>query len=55
MILSVKELCEYLGVCRTTVWHMCKSGGLPFFNVGSRVLFRKDDVDEWISKGGTHD
>ena len=52
MILSVNELCEYLGICRTTVWYLRKNGGLPFFRAGRRILFRKSDVDEWISKGG---
>ena len=52
MILSVNELCKYLGISRTTVWYLRKDGGLPFFRAGRRILFRKSDVDEWISKGG---
>ena len=52
MSLSVNELCKYLGISRTTVWYLRKDGGLPFFRAGRRILFRKSDVDEWISKGG---
>lgn len=54
MILSVNELCKYLGISRTTEYNLRKKNGPPFFKVGSRVLYRKEDVDEWMKNGGTN-
>lgn len=53
VVMTVKDLCEYLKICRTTVYHLREKGGLPYFMAGNRVLFNKTLVDEWMKKGGT--
>ena len=36
---------EYLGVSRSTVYHMAKRGNLPTIRKGRRLYFRKSDLE----------
>ena len=52
MNMKMDEMCEYLRVSKSTLWRLRKRG-LPCFKLGTsrgggRVLFNKEDVDEWI-------
>lgn len=52
MNMTIDEMCEYLRISRSTLWRLRKKG-LPCFKLGpghdgGRVLFNKEDVDEWI-------
>lgn len=47
MNMTIDEICEYLRISRSTLWRLRKRG-LPCFKLGTRVLFNKEDVDEWI-------
>ncbi|MBP6976989.1 MAG: helix-turn-helix domain-containing protein [Bacteroidales bacterium] len=42
-----KELAEFLGVSKVTVWGL-KKKGLPCFNSGRLYLYRKNEVLEWL-------
>lgn len=52
--LTVEEVGEYLKVCRTTVWRYSKMGILKPRKIGSRILFARTDIDDYLGKGGNH-
>lgn len=45
------ELAEYLGVSIFTIdsW-VAERREIPFVKMGSRVMFRRKDVEEWIER-----
>ncbi len=46
--LSVNDTMKYIGnISRVHLWHLRKKG-LPCHNVGSRIIFKPTEVDEWI-------
>lgn len=44
-LLTRKETCEYLGVCEATLWKWAKSRYLVPIKTGSKVRYRKSDID----------
>ena len=49
-VLDAKEAAEYLRISYWKVVTDAKKGILPSFNVGARVLFRRDSLDEWMKQ-----
>jgi excisionase family DNA binding protein len=49
-LLTDAQLCELLGISRTTVWRLRKNAGLPFGKVGRSYRYRKADVLAWIAE-----
>jgi len=48
--MAIKDACKYLGgVSRTYLWSARKNG-LKFYQIGSRVVFKSMDLDEYIEK-----
>ena len=47
-LVTINEVCERLGISRTTVYQMRKRGDLKAVNIGGAVRFRKEDVDALI-------
>lgn len=46
--LTVLEVAEYLGVSKDTIYIMAREKRIPHFRIGSRVLFKRNAIDEWI-------
>jgi excisionase family DNA binding protein len=46
-VMTVRELSEYLGVHRTTIYKLLRKGDLPAFRIGSDWRFNAEDVDRW--------
>lgn len=46
--LTVYEVAEYLGVSKDTVYIMAREKRIPHFKIGSRVLFKRHVIDQWI-------
>lgn len=53
--LTVAEVGRYLNICRTTVWRYAKKGILKPRKIGSRVLFARADIDDYLNKEGGND
>ena len=49
---SLKEICEYLGVSRDTVFKWIETKNMPAHKMGRQWKFKTDEVDEWIKAGG---
>ncbi len=49
-LLNTKQLSEYLGVSKSTVYRYIKNLGLPYYQIqDSKLLFKKEEVDEWVN------
>ncbi len=48
--LSRKEVAKYLGVCSATISRWEKNRAFPFYRIGSRNFYKRQDVDNWILK-----
>lgn len=53
-LLSRKETCEYLGVCEAMLWKWAKIKYLVSIKTGSKVRYRKSELDR-IKFGSTSD
>ncbi len=49
---SLKEICEYLGVSRDTIFKWIEHKNMPAHKMGRQWKFKVDEVDEWIKAGG---
>lgn len=49
-LLTVKELGEILKLSRSTIYRYRKNEGLPYYELGGKVLFDLDEVMEWVKK-----
>lgn len=52
---SLKEICEYLGVSRDTVFKWIDSKNMPAHKMGRQWKFKLDEVDNWIKSGDSAD
>jgi len=44
-----KQLSQYLGVSASTVTKL-RTSKIPYYKLGGRVYFKKQEIDEWIEK-----
>jgi excisionase family DNA binding protein len=49
-ILSVSEIAEYLGICRSKAFQLVHSEGFPSWRIGRRILVRENDLNNWIEE-----
>jgi excisionase family DNA binding protein len=50
--LSVEEIAAYLGIKRDTVYRWITDKRMPAHRMGRLWKFKRDEVDEWVRKGG---
>lgn len=50
--LSMREICEYLGVSHDTVSRWITSYNMPATKLGKCWKFKQNLVDLWIAEGG---
>ena len=43
--LTVEEVAKVLRVSRQTIYVLCREGKLPHFKVGTKLRFKKADID----------
>lgn len=49
VIFNVKELTKYLYVSESTVRKLVREKKIPHFRIISKILFDKEQVDNWIN------
>lgn len=47
-LLSVEEVCEYLGLGKTTVYEMTRTGELPSIKIRNRIRISSEDLREYL-------
>lgn len=50
--LSIREICEHLGVSSDTVYKWIDKHDMPSHRMGRLWKFKKDEVDGWVKAGG---
>ena len=51
-LMSIRAVCDRTGLCRTTIYKLLSSGGIPkpTYPVPRTPRWRSDEIDEWIEK-----
>ena len=49
--LSLKEIAEYLGARRETIYKQIENKGMPGHQIGRNWKFKKEEVDAWVKSG----
>lgn len=49
-LLNEDEICQVLGVCRTTMFLWRKKGKIPFYRIGGRYRYRLSEILDSIKK-----
>ncbi len=52
---SLKEICEYLGVSRDTIFKWIETKNMPASKMGRLWKFKIEEVDAWIKAGGAEE
>ena len=47
-ILSLREVCSYLKLAKSTIYKLSQTGKLPSAIVGRQLRFRKAKIDAWL-------
>lgn len=47
-LLSVEEVCEYLGLGKTTVYEMIRTRELPSIKIRNRIRISSEDLREYL-------
>jgi excisionase family DNA binding protein len=47
-LMSIEEAAEYLGLKVATIYKYTSSRRLPFVKIGSRVLFTREKLEEFV-------
>ena len=50
--LSIREICDHLGVSSDTVYKWIDKHDMPAHRMGRLWKFKKDEVDGWVKAGG---
>ncbi len=54
-ILTIKGVCEYTKLSKSTIYKRIMENQIPHHKVGSRTLFMVDELDHWIRNDGSMD
>jgi len=50
VILTLKEVADYLKLAEKTAYRLTADGKLPGFKVGGSWRFRQSDIEKWIEQ-----
>jgi len=47
---NTKQAAEYIGISKNTLnnWRMDRSQQIPFLKLGTRVIYRSEDLDKYL-------
>ena len=49
-IMSIAEAAAYLTISKYFLYTLVKGGFVPYAKIGKRIVFRQQDLFEWIGK-----
>jgi len=50
--LDIKRMAEYIYLSKSKIYKMVSKDEIPYIKIGSRVLFDKEQIDQWVLCGG---
>ncbi|MBB3407955.1 excisionase family DNA binding protein [Rhizobium sp. BK316] len=50
ILLNIRQVTEATGISRASIYRQVKAGQLPFVKVGSRTLFRPQDLQSFVDR-----
>jgi excisionase family DNA binding protein len=50
LIMNAKEVSEWLRIPKSTLYKLCKDGGIPSAKVGKHWRFEKNMIDAWFEE-----
>lgn len=50
--LNVQELTEYIHMSESYVYKMVSNKSIPHIKLGTRTLFERNQIDNWVINGG---
>jgi excisionase family DNA binding protein len=50
VIMTVKQLAEYLQMNEHTIYKLARSGKIPSIKIAGQWRFKKDIIDKWIAE-----
>lgn len=53
IVLSVDEMAQVLGVCRTTAYKLVHTPGFPSARIGGSIVIPVAGLNAWLAAGGT--
>ena len=51
--LNVQELTDYIHMSESYVYKMVSNKSIPHIKLGTRTLFERNQIDNWVINGGT--
>ncbi len=51
--MDVKMVSNYLHVSRALIYKLVSLGQIPYFKVGSRTIFERNQIDRWLRNNCT--
>ena len=51
--LDVQELTDYIHMSESYVYKMVSKKSIPHIKLGTRTLFERNQIDNWVINGGT--
>ena len=51
--LDVQELTNYIHMSESYVYKMVSKQSIPHIKLGTRTLFERNQIDNWVINGGT--
>ena len=49
-LMTTEEVAKYLRISKASVYRMVKGKQIPVSKIGRQLRFRKDVIDDWLSK-----
>ncbi|MBC7255014.1 MAG: helix-turn-helix domain-containing protein [Chloroflexi bacterium] len=50
MLLTVKQVAQYLQLKESTIYSWAQSGKIPAIKIGRTWRFRRGDLDDWLEQ-----
>lgn len=46
------SLMKYIPLTKSTIYSMVSRNQIPYRKIGKKLIFNKEDINNWIDKGG---
>ncbi|WP_350029950.1 helix-turn-helix domain-containing protein [Chryseobacterium sp.] len=50
--MDINSLTNYIPLTKSTIYSMVSRNQIPYRKIGKKLIFNKEDINNWIDKGG---